>query len=189
MHFEIEITRKHAYVVSSLLVVLISVGLVNAFGGNNPIVLGHSAGELLVNGTSVVDNSLTGDDILESSLGTVPSATSASSASSASSVSCTDCLGSSQISESSFNWPVSSDLSCTDCIGGTEISESSLDTVPSATAAGSCDWSGDLCTDSKAVCSSCSETSCSGCGGFVDQVVTCSGGRITAIRSVDPGAC
>lgn len=81
---EIYVRRRDAVILSALLV-LVALGLgVTAFGGSNPAVLGHSAGELIVNSTSVVDNSLTGDDILESSLGTVPSATSASTASYAS---------------------------------------------------------------------------------------------------------
>ena len=58
-------------------------------------------------------NCLSGTEIDESTLGTVPSATSAGSATSASSA---------------------SDLSCTNCIGGTEIDESTLSSVPTASA-------------------------------------------------------
>src|SRR3989344_3062696 len=86
MKLELEVKRSHAYFISSLLVIVASIGLVNAFGGTNPAVLGHSALELLVNGSSisnnnitsshVLDNSLTGSDIDESTLsGTASSLT------------------------------------------------------------------------------------------------------------------
>ncbi|MBS3148146.1 hypothetical protein J4219_04640 [Candidatus Woesearchaeota archaeon] len=63
MRFEIEVKRLHAYVFSSLVVILLSIGLVNAFGGSNPVVLGHSAAELIVNGSSIVDGSVNASDI------------------------------------------------------------------------------------------------------------------------------
>lgn len=46
MRVELEVKRSHAYLVSFLFVILISIGLVNAFGGSSPTVLGHSVGEL-----------------------------------------------------------------------------------------------------------------------------------------------
>ncbi len=46
MKFELTINKKHAYVLSSVLVLLVSLIAVYAFGGSNPTVLGHTAGEL-----------------------------------------------------------------------------------------------------------------------------------------------
>ena len=87
MEIQISVKKSHLYGFLSCLIVILGAFMVSAFGGSNPSVLGHSAAELIVNGTSVVDNSLTGADIDESTLGTVPSATSASSASTASTAS------------------------------------------------------------------------------------------------------
>ncbi len=85
MEIQISVKKSHLYGFLSCLIVILGAFMVSAFGGSNPSVLGHSAAELIVNGTSVVDNSLTGADIDESTLGTVPSATSATSANSANS--------------------------------------------------------------------------------------------------------
>src|SRR5262245_62166146 len=76
----IELTRRHAYLLSIVAVFALAVSLVTAFGGTNPAVVGHSALELIVNGSSVVDNSLTGDDIDESTLVGVGGGTSLSGA-------------------------------------------------------------------------------------------------------------
>lgn len=81
MALTIRLENKHLLLLALLVGFIVGIGTASAFGGSSPAVLGHSAGELIVDTTSVVDNSLTGSDILESSLGTVPSATSAGTAS------------------------------------------------------------------------------------------------------------
>ena len=68
MEFYIDIKRRHAFIIALASSLLFGILLVNAFGGNNPSVVGHSALELIVNGSSVVDDSLTGADIDESTL-------------------------------------------------------------------------------------------------------------------------
>jgi len=54
IHFE----KRHLYVFGILTAVLISGWLVNAFGTSNPAVFGHSAGELIVDSSSIVDSSI-----------------------------------------------------------------------------------------------------------------------------------
>ena len=68
MEYRINIKKKHAYLLALMSALFITTLIVNAFGGNNPAVLGHSAGELIVDGTSVTADSLNGTQINESAL-------------------------------------------------------------------------------------------------------------------------
>lgn len=68
MDIYITINKKHATAFALFASLLLCVLLVRGFGGSNPSVMGHSALELIVNSSSVVDDSLTGDDIDESTL-------------------------------------------------------------------------------------------------------------------------
>jgi len=98
MEIMINIRKMHLYVLFGLLAVFFGVILVNAFGTSDPTVFGHSAGELVVTGDSItngtivaedlVANTLTGNEILESSLGAVPIA---------SDLSCTNCIGPTEV--------------------------------------------------------------------------------------------
>ena len=83
MALTLRLENKHILLLVALIGFVLGIGTAAAFGGASPSVLGHSAGELIVDSTSVVDDSLTGSDILESSLGIVPSASSATTAGSA----------------------------------------------------------------------------------------------------------
>lgn len=70
MELRIKIDKKHVYILAVLTMLLLGGMGAFAFGGNNPSVLGHSAAELIVNSTSVVDDSLGAADIDSTSLAT-----------------------------------------------------------------------------------------------------------------------
>jgi len=81
----ITLQRKHFYSLLALFVIVLGAVLVNAFGGNNPAILGHSAEEIIVNDSSI-PGQLSGSKINVATLsGSAPSLSvgSASSASTA----------------------------------------------------------------------------------------------------------
>jgi hypothetical protein len=63
INLSIRIEKKHVYVFVALFVLLLGIALVNAFGSSNPSVVGHSAGELIVDSTSIVDGSINASKI------------------------------------------------------------------------------------------------------------------------------
>lgn len=67
MKLEVTLTNRHAIMLASAIVIAGLLGAF-AFGGSNPLVMGHSALELIVNSSSIVDNSVTAADIDSSSL-------------------------------------------------------------------------------------------------------------------------
>jgi len=63
MRFTINFQKKHFYVLLLVGVLIFGALVVRGFGGSNPSVLGHSAGELIVDSSSITDGSITGADI------------------------------------------------------------------------------------------------------------------------------
>jgi len=65
MVIQITIRKRHIHVFAIILCLLFSVVLVSGFGSTNPPVFGHSQAELLVNSTSIDDNSIATIDIAD----------------------------------------------------------------------------------------------------------------------------
>lgn len=68
MKIEVTLTNRHAVLIASA-IVLAGMLSVFAFGGSNPSLMGHSALELIVNSSSIVDGSVLGADITANTLG------------------------------------------------------------------------------------------------------------------------
>ena len=75
MDIHIHLERKHAFIFALFTTLLLGGLFAVAFGGNDPTVVGHSAGELIINSSSIVDNSVTATDIDESTLAGAPCTT------------------------------------------------------------------------------------------------------------------
>ena len=191
---------------------LLSVAVVVAFGGSNPSVMGHSALELIVNSSSIVDNSVGAADIDSTSLASECSSITGGASLCDGSDQDTDTdqqsLGTSGSSITLTNGGsvVAPDLSCTNCIGGTEVDESTLSGTASglsiggnaatATALGFASvGSTDVCVDEGAVAyctaSSCGDGTCDGCGAKTPQdlVWHFSGGRLVGTSQLTSAAC
>ena len=68
MEIRIIINKTHFYLLAALTTLLFGGIAAVAFGGSSPAIMGHSAGELIVNSASVVDNSIGAADIDSTSL-------------------------------------------------------------------------------------------------------------------------
>src|SRR3989344_984640 len=68
MNVTINFTKRQLYTFLFALSLVFASVLVVAFGGTDPTVLGHSARELLVNGSSIADNNITSTHVLDNSL-------------------------------------------------------------------------------------------------------------------------
>ncbi|RJQ21026.1 hypothetical protein C4580_03320 [Candidatus Woesearchaeota archaeon] len=69
MDVRINVEKKHLYGFAAFTLLLASALLTVAFGTDNPAVFGHSALELIVNSSSIVDGSIQGADIGTNAIG------------------------------------------------------------------------------------------------------------------------
>jgi len=146
MNININLGKKHFYTMLVLIVLLMFSVLVYAFGSSDPAVFGHSAGELIVDGTSIVNESITGEDINISTLnGTALSLT-------AGDLNCTDCIGNTEIDASTFALTCIETTTTLSSGNGAQTFDMTISTAGYMMVSGSCvDTEGRFVTQSRAV--------------------------------------
>ncbi len=68
MAIDIRIENKHIFVLGMILALFAGLILVIGYGGNDPTLVGHSAGELLVDSSSIVNGSIQSEDIADGAI-------------------------------------------------------------------------------------------------------------------------
>ncbi len=156
MRIEINIRNSHFLVILLFIIAVSAVGLVVAYGGINPSVMGHSWGEIscpgCITNTNLAGNSVTGAKIQD---GTVTGA---------------------DIQDSSI---ASGDIASIDGtkVTGTVPNSDTVDGKHAADIQASCGWSGWGLTPADC-------TGCTYCGTAPVTDLYCSGGKVTSARVV-----